>query len=135
MRWLENCGERGWRHQKLTGMTGVHRALAADLDRDGDLDIAACSLIPANVLETHGNIPLDSLIWLEQTSPGVFDRHVLEVGHCNHATMEVADFDGDGAVDLAVGNFATAFEGELPMMTIWWNGSSGPGKTQTMTRR
>ena len=49
--------------------------------------------------------PLDSIIWLEQTAPGEYSRHSLQTGTCNFATIDLADFDDDGDLDLAVGNY------------------------------
>ena len=42
---------------------------------------------------------------LEQTRPGVFERHVLEAGLPVHATLDVGDLDGDGDMDIVVGNW------------------------------
>lgn len=63
----------------------------------------------------------DSLILLEQTEPGQFKRQVLETGQCQHTAMEMADFDGDGDLDLAVANFTEVREDNLPPVTVWWN--------------
>jgi len=126
--WLENRGPDGWATHELAQLPGVHRALTADLDGDGDLDIVACALIPQPVLDAHPQQRFDSLIWLEQTAPGTFERHALEVGDSRHASLTVGDFDADGDIDLAVGNYVTGSRA-APLLTMWWNQRTGPVAT------
>ena len=119
IRWLENRGDFPFEDHCLAHMPGVHRALACDLDGDGDLDIAACSLLRERLLGRNSKGDFDSLLWLEQTAPGTFARHSLEQGTCQHAAMAAGDFDGDGDIDLAVGRFAEP--AGSPPITVWWN--------------
>lgn len=119
--WLENRGDLKFVRHHITPMPGVHRALAGDLDGDGDLDIVAAAFLPHELRSQQPDTDFDSVILLEQTRPGEFERHRLEAGQCQHTALEMADFDDDGDLDLAVANFTEKPEDNLPPLTVWWN--------------
>ena len=121
IQWLENTGGFPFVPHRLTAMPGVHRALAGDLDGDGDLDIVAGALLPTANHDEAASLKLDSLIWLEQREPGVFVRHAIETANCVHATLDLADFDGDGDLDIATGSFRDRGSADQNAATIWWN--------------
>lgn len=102
--WLENTGSYSFKQRRLAGLPGAHRAIAVDLDGDGDLDVVASTLLASGPRERLQQMP--SLIWLERTGPGTFTRHTLERGLPIHATFDAADYDGDGDMDLVVGSFS-----------------------------
>jgi hypothetical protein len=124
VRWLENQGGFPWKDRHLADMPGCQRALAGDLDRDGDVDVVAIALQSPKVLQAFGSERFDSICWLEQTAPGQFKRHTLELGACNHLSLALADIDTDGDLDIAVGDFVSDDLGAQPgsaSLVIWRN--------------
>jgi hypothetical protein len=111
VRWLENQGRFPWVEHHLADMPGCQRALAGDLDADGDLDVIAVALLPPAIVDRFGKEKFDSICWLEQTAPGQFHRRTLETGDCRHISLALADFDGDGDLDAIVGDFNSSSQG------------------------
>ncbi len=68
IQWLENRGGYPFVEHTIAAMPGVHRAQAADLDGDGDLDIVACALLAGGSDVDEKTLP--ALVWLEQTDAG-----------------------------------------------------------------
>jgi hypothetical protein len=122
IQWLENRGSFPFVEHTLASLSGVMGSRAADLDGDGDLDIAAVAYVPEPRRADQGPRPaLPSLVWLEQVAPGRFQRHTLEVGG-RHVSVDAADYDRDGDVDLVVGSFGS---GSRAWVEVWENGRRG----------
>jgi len=125
IQWLENTGTYPFVEHTITAMPGVHRALAADIDGDGDLDIVACALLAGGSDQDESVIP--ALVWVEQTKPGTFVRHTIEMGFPRHATLDVADLDGDGDMDVVTGYFSINRPAQS-WVQVWLNQSKQPAK-------
>jgi hypothetical protein len=118
IQWLENTGTYPFVEHTLAQMPGVHRAVAVDVDGDGDLDVVACALLAGGSDVDEKTLP--ALVWLEQTKPGTFVRHTIEMGFPRHATLDVGDIDGDGASDIVVGTF-TIGSPSSSWVDVWTN--------------
>lgn len=117
--WLENRGRFPFEAHRLASLYGVHRAEAADLDGDGDLDVVACAFLPYSETETvRRPFSLDALIWLEQVGKGRFVEHSLEKITAHHPTLALGDYDRDGDVDIVTGNYTLGI-GDWDRLPDW----------------
>ena len=86
---------------------GATKAIAADFDNDGDLDIAAIAYFAD--FKYH---PSAGFTYLEQTRPNQFLPHELPIEQYGRwLTMEIGDIDKDGKTDIILGNFSTTGRG------------------------
>jgi tetratricopeptide (TPR) repeat protein len=122
VQWLENDGGYAFVHHHLTSMPGVHAARAGDFDQDGDLDVVATAFLPPQVNERLRLVDVESVVVLEQSSPGNFVRSKVEANSCTHPTLAVGDFDANGYLDFATGNFLTKGDNSRTDVNVWWNG-------------
>jgi len=97
VRWLERRGDDFVVHD-LARMPGCYRAVAHDLDGDGDLDLAVSNIDPN--WTTH---EFPSLIWLENDGRQNFTARRLASSPNQLASLVAGDFDSDGRPDLLAG--------------------------------
>ncbi len=97
-----NDGHNQFTEAWLFPMNGAFKAMAADFDGDGDLDIAAISFFP-----DYQKSPQESFVYLE--NKGGFSFEAFSFPECTSGrwlTMDVGDIDGDGDPDIVLGSFA-----------------------------
>ena len=123
--WWENLGGHGtnWFQHIVDGsVPGPTDLDAADMDRDGDLDIlcAADDLISAN----------DLVLWWENTdgTGSNWVEHVIDGAFSGVTAVDAADFDSDGDMDVVGGTLA--INNTAPDIK-WWQNLDGAGASWT----
>jgi cytochrome c2 len=97
-----NQGNWNFKQTYFYHADGASKAIAADFDHDGDLDIAAISFFPD--LKYH---PTEGFLYLEQTTPGKFIVHEVPVNNYGRwLTMDIGDVYHNGNLDIILGNFS-----------------------------
>jgi hypothetical protein len=124
IQWLRNDGGLRFVYQRIADLSGVYRALAADFDTDGDLDLITSVWVAGSGGDAAPGTPFRPVVVLfEQVAPLKFERHTLQTGNPGFATLEVGDFDRDGDQDFAVSPHITRLDQCEDRLVIWWNES------------
>lgn len=107
--WYENLrrGAAWARHIVQEPFGNAFEAVAADLDGDGDQDLAATAWNPA------GGV---ALAWFENAGRGEWRQHVLKENWPRATQLVVGDLDGDGRLDIV----SAAEEGSMDLRS-WRN--------------
>ena len=96
-----NQGNTKFKKAVSIPLNGAFRALARDYDNDGDTDIAAISYFP-----DYKTSPRESFVYFENEN-GQFKANTFRTCISGRwLTMDAGDIDGDGDIDLALGNYA-----------------------------
>ncbi|MCC6740293.1 MAG: VCBS repeat-containing protein [Planctomycetia bacterium] len=117
VQWLENRGGLNFEWREIGRCYGPYRAVASDLDGDGDLDVAVA------VLFGRWDDPeATGLIWYENDGKMSFTRH--DVAAPSHLiTLDAGDLDGDGLPELVSGRMAVGYTGARGEPLLLWTSS------------
>jgi hypothetical protein len=120
-----NDGLNNFKQQYFFPIHGCYKAIARDYDGDGDLDIAAISFFA-----DYEHQPQESFVYLENkgnkpAGQAGYDFHPYGFPGASDGrwlTMDAGDIDGDGKIDLVLGNFSFGSKPDKPNM----NWAKGP---------
>ena len=121
VQWLENEGEFSFKHHPLCTLPGVMAAKSGDFDGDGDVDVVAASLLAGDSQKQMDAVDASSIVLLIQESKGKFRPTQIEAKSHQHLALETGDFDADGKLDLATGNFLRNNNGPSPALLLRLN--------------
>lgn len=96
-----NDGKNGFQQRFFFPINGCYKAMARDFDGDGDLDLATISFFA-----DYSRQPEEGFLYLKNEGNLKFYPYTLpEATQGRWLTMDAGDVDGDGRIDLVLGNF------------------------------
>ncbi len=98
--WFENRGDGTFTEHRLIAFGGCHAAAVADIDGDGDRDVALVSMFNEWYQDETA-----SVIWLENDGQQRFVPWQVDTGPTHLATVACGDLDGDGLADIVAGGW------------------------------
>jgi hypothetical protein len=102
IRYFTNDGQNHFEETFFYPLPGAYKALPADFDADGDLDIAAISFFPD--FQQH---PERGFLFLENQGDNMMQAYTFpEAAQGRWLTMDAGDIDQDGDTDLILGSLA-----------------------------
>ncbi len=102
IRLFRNTGNLGFEEKWFLPMPGAYKAVTADFDQDGDLDIAAISFFPDFARQAE-----QGFVYFEQTSENNFQAISMPQATTGRwISMDVGDLNGDNKEDLILGSLA-----------------------------
>ena len=117
IQWLENKGNLEFEYHRICNFAGAYDASPVDIDKDGDLDLFAVSSF--NSWEDPN---AQSFIWLENNGSMQFTLHNIANAPTHLLTLELADFNKDGRMDMVTGGMHTYPPNDrMARITLWTN--------------
>lgn len=96
-----NDGTNRFTQRYFFPINGCYKAMARDFDGDGDLDLAAISFFA-----DYTHQPEEGFVYLKNEGDFRFQPYTVpEAMQGRWLTMDAGDVDGDGKIDLVLGNF------------------------------
>jgi hypothetical protein len=112
---FKNTGDWNFKQQWFYPVNGCTKAIAADFDGDGDLDIATSAFFA-----DMQNNPAESFIYFEQDKPFSFKPHAIPVSKYGRwMSMDVGDYNNDGKPDIVLGNYSSGFMFQPGFKPFW----------------
>jgi len=100
IRLFYNNGSNQFQEKYFLPVYGAQKAIPADFDNDGDIDIASIAFYP-----DYEKLPEESFIYWENAGDNTYKRYTFSgFADGRWITMDAGDMDGDGDKDIIMGN-------------------------------